>query len=86
MKYYIANPDKLPPFNKDYFFSPYKSMWDIDDSGSMKVNLHIYGNYIQLEGYIPELLQKGIKKKFSYELKEAFWINIFTKSIFQVTD
>jgi superfamily II DNA or RNA helicase len=74
MEYYIANPNKLPPFNKDYFFSPYKSMWDSEDNGSLKVIIHTYGNYVQLEGYIPELLQKGIQKKFSYELKEAFWI------------
>lgn len=74
MKYYIANPDKLPPFNKDYFFSSYKSFWGTEESGELKLKVHVFGNYIQLEGYIPELLQKGIKKKFSYELKEAFWI------------
>lgn len=86
MKYYIANPDKLPPFNRDYFFCPYKSSWDSEDSGNIKFTLHIYGNHIQLEGYIPELLEKGIKKKFSYELKNAHWIkraNPFARTVIQ---
>jgi len=74
MKYYIANPDKLPPFNRDYFFCPYKSSWDTENAGNIKFTLHINGNHIWLEGYVPELLQKGIEKKFSYELKNAYFI------------
>jgi len=74
MEYYVLNPDKLPHFNRNYFFSPYKSFWDTENNGELKAILHLFGNYIQLEGYIPELLEKGIKRKFSYELKEAHWI------------
>lgn len=74
MEYYIANPDKLPTFNKEYFWSPYKKMWENEDNGILKYTLHIYGNHIQLEGFVSELLHKGIRKKFSYELKDAYFI------------
>jgi len=74
MKYYIQNPEKLPPFNHDYYFSPYKSFWGTENGSKIKFVVHFYGNYLQLEGPITELLEKGIKKKFSYELKNAHWI------------
>ena len=74
MKYYIDNPDKLPPFNRDYFFAPYKAFWDNEENGKLSYTLHIHGNDIQVEGLITELLKKGIEKKFSYELKDAFFI------------
>jgi superfamily II DNA or RNA helicase/CRISPR/Cas system-associated exonuclease Cas4 (RecB family) len=74
MKYYIENPDKLPLFNRDFFFAPYKAFWDNEENGKLSYTLHIYGNYIQIEGLITELLKKGIEKKFSYELKDAFFI------------
>jgi len=74
MKHYIAHPNELPPFNHDYFFSPYKSFWGTENGSKINYTLHIYGNYLQLEGPVTELLEKGIKKKFSYELKNAHWI------------
>jgi len=74
MDYFIANPDKLPKFNRNYFFSPYKNLWGSEDGDKLNFILHIYGNYLQLEGDISELLDKGIKRKFSYELKNAHWI------------
>lgn len=74
MQEYIKNPGSLPPFNQDYFWSPYKAYWDKQDNGSAPFKIHIFGNHLQLEGPITELLEKGIKKKFSYELKNAHWI------------
>lgn len=74
MIYYINNPDKLPPFNCTYHWCPYKSFWGTETNGVLKFILHIYGNSIKLEGPTTELLEKGIKKKFSYELKNSHWI------------
>lgn len=74
MQYYTDNPDKIPPFNTNYFFSPYKNMWGCEDSEKIKFVLHVHGNHLQLEGAITPLLEKGIIKKFSYELKDAYFI------------
>ena len=74
MKYYIANPKELPHFNHNYFFCPYKAFWGTEDGDKIVFTMHIFGNQLQLEGPVTELLEKGIKKKFSYELKNAHWI------------
>lgn len=74
MVYYIAHPSELPPFNTNFFFSPYKNMWGTETGEKIKFTLHIYGNHIQLDGPVTDLLEKGIIKKFSYELKDAFFI------------
>lgn len=74
MKYYIQHPEELPPFNHEYYFSPYREFWGSETNGKIKFILHLYGNYLQVEGPVTELLEKGIKKKFSYELKNAHWI------------
>lgn len=74
MQYYIDNPDKLPPFNENYFFSPYKLLWDSERGDNFNWVLHMTGNYIKLDGPVPELLEIQLKKKFSYELKNAFFM------------
>ncbi len=74
MEYYVQHPNELPDFNYNYHFAPYRSMWGNGENGVLKYKLNVYGNYIQLEGPVSELLQKGIVKKFSYELKNAYWI------------
>jgi superfamily II DNA or RNA helicase len=74
MASYIEHPETLPPFNHDYYYSPYRAFWGTENGESIKFKIHTFGNYIQLEGPITELLEKGIKKKFSYELKNAHWI------------
>lgn len=74
MQYYIDNPKELPPFNENYHWSPYKVLWDSERGDKIKWVLHITGNYIKLDGPMPELLDKQLSKKFSYKLKNAFFI------------
>ena len=74
MQYYIDNPKELPPFNENYHWSPYKVLWESERGDKIKWLLHITGNYIKVEGPMPELLEKQLKKKFSYELKNAFFM------------
>jgi len=45
-----------------------------DNENVLKYNLVITGNYINVEGLVTPLLEKGFNKKFSYELKDAYWI------------
>ena len=74
MEYYIENPNKLPPFNTNYMWCPYKHLWGSEEGNYLTFHIHTYGNYLKLEGDISPLLERGIKKKFSYELKNAYWI------------
>lgn len=76
MDFYIANPNKLPLFNRKYFFCPYKHLWggEHEQQKSINFNVHVYGSYIKLEGDITALLETQLLKKFSYELKNSFWI------------
>jgi len=50
---------------------PYK---DICNDDILVFNIHILGNFVRLDGVIPSLLDKGLTRKFSYELKDAFFI------------
>ena len=81
MDYYVSHPYEVPRFNTEYFFSPYKHLFNgkskiesKKETGELKYTLYIKGNTLQLDGHIPELLEKGLTKKFSYELKNAHWI------------
>jgi superfamily II DNA or RNA helicase len=77
MNYYIEYPDKLPAFNQDYFFCPYKHLWDLESKPKDNILtfiLQINGNYIYLKGDLNTKLNEHISKKFSYELKDAFFI------------
>ena len=56
-----------------HVFCPYKDICESSEQ-QIKFTLHIYGNYIKLDGPVTPLLEKGIIKKFSYELKDAFFI------------
>lgn len=71
----IKNSMKLPPMCKQcHFFCPYKNLCAGSDKGILKYTLHYYGAKIYLDGPISNLLHIGIDKKFSYELKDAFFI------------
>lgn len=77
MQYYIDNPDKLPKFNQDFFFSPYKHLWNLehkDPKTLLKYILLIQGNYVYLKGDVDEFLLNHLENKFSYELKDAYFI------------
>lgn len=77
MRYYINNPEKLPPFNKDYYFSPYKYLWNTEkdvDYNTFNWVLLIRDNYFYIKGEMDEFLKKHFCKKFSYELKDAYFI------------
>jgi superfamily II DNA or RNA helicase/RecB family exonuclease len=56
-----------------FFFCSYKEYCK-QDNNTIKFKIHLLNNYLYLEGQIDELLEKGIIKKFSYELKDAHWI------------
>lgn len=51
-------------------FCPYEN----ECSNKMTFVLHLTGSYIRIEGEISDLLDRGLEKKFSYELKNAHWI------------
>jgi superfamily II DNA or RNA helicase len=53
-------------------FCPYLDI--CKDTGKEVFKIHVLGSYMKLEGQITEKLNDGLKKKFSYELKNAFWI------------
>jgi superfamily II DNA or RNA helicase len=44
------------------------------NENALKFTLNLIGNYIQIEGNINPLIHKALDKKFSYELKNAFFI------------
>lgn len=77
MNYYIEFPEKLPRFNNSYFFCPYKHLWDLEDKPKESILnfiIQINGNYMYLKGDISQLLNEHLSKKFSYELKDAYFI------------
>jgi superfamily II DNA or RNA helicase len=45
-----------------------------DNNEEAKFTLRLNGNYINVDGFISPLLQKGLERKFSYELKNAFYM------------
>jgi len=72
----VVSSGKIPNMIDDCstnFFCPYPNICNESD-GVLKYTLHLEGNYIRLEGPMTELLNKGLDKKFSYELKNAFFI------------
>jgi len=72
----VQSEGKIPPMCKDCtFFCPYKNLCGtsgVDDL--FKWTLHIFGNHIKIEGPITKLLDIGLTKKFSYELKNAYFM------------
>lgn len=73
MKQIIINkklPEKCKECNP---YCPYVNYCE-ENENCLKYTLHINGNYIFLEGVMTDLLNKGLDKKFSYELKNAFFI------------
>jgi len=75
MQYYIDNPDKLPQFNQDYFFCPYKHLWNLkkDDKNIKSFIITIYGNFFYVEG-MDDFLKEHFDNKYSYEKKSAYFI------------
>jgi len=71
----IRTEGKVPPKCEvcDYW-CPYKNLCANSDEGVVKFTLHIQGNYIRLDGVITNVIDKQLAKKFSYELKNAFFI------------
>jgi len=65
MKYFIDNPDKIPDYNMNYEWSPYKHLWKVP-SDKFIVNLQLSGNYIYFKNDLPIVVLQQIKKKFSY--------------------
>ncbi len=57
-----------------FMFCPYKNICMNTTIDSIKYTLRILGNYIHIDGPVSELLSKGLKKKFSYELKNAYFM------------
>jgi superfamily II DNA or RNA helicase len=55
------------------FFCPYKN-YCFDDDKKIKFILKIQNNMIFVNGVIPPILSQQLNKKFSYELKNSFWI------------
>ncbi len=77
MGYFIDHPERLPPFNKGYFFCPYKHLWDLDSKSPtdlMKFVIDLYGNFFYIKGDVDNFLSNHFAKKYSYELKTAFFI------------
>jgi len=65
---------QVPPMCKDCnFFCPYKNLC-FQKEGCLNFTLHVIGNNIKVEGPMTQLLHKGIDKKFSYELKNAYFM------------
>jgi len=56
------------------FFCPYKEMCLNNTEGELNLTFEMYGNYIRIKGPITPLLHQGIMKKFSYELKNSYFI------------
>ena len=57
-----------------HFFCPYKDYCDENDKEHLNFKIHIMGSHLVIEGNISPLLEKGLNKKFSYELKNSYWI------------
>lgn len=67
--------NKVPKLSDDhFFFCPYKNICETEINGKLKYDLYLDGNYIYINGPITDLLNKGITNKFSYELKNAYFI------------
>jgi len=77
MEYYMNNPEELPEFNTDYFFSPYKHLWNINHKNPEVLHnyvIELENSYLRIKGNIDEFLNKHITTKFSYEKKDKYFI------------
>lgn len=77
MNHYINHPEDLPDFNQDYFFSPYKHLWNLNEKDPDALHsyvLKIRDSYIYVKGKLDEFLQRHLDRKFSYELKQAYFM------------
>jgi len=75
--YYLNNPDKLPPFNKGYFFCPYKHLWDVEEQNpetTMNFLLNIYGGEVFVKGDFSEELNELLFNKYTYENQSAIFL------------
>ena len=72
----VKKEGKVPPMCKECtFFCPYKNLCGTSGvEDLLKWTLHIFGNYIKIDGPITKLLDIGLTKKFSYELKNAYFM------------
>ncbi len=71
----IKESNKIPSRCENCFiFCPFQNVCTSANDEVLKYNLKINGNNIFLDGPISELLHKGLYKKFSYELKDAYFI------------
>ena len=70
MEFYKNNVHKLPRFNKDYFFCPYKHLWVLSDEDTMDFTIEVYGNFINVSG-TDEYLNNYLYDKYTYELDDA---------------
>jgi len=57
-----------------FMFCPYENFCAQQKENKLKYTLHIIGNNIQIDGPISNLLHAGLQKKFSYELKNAYFM------------
>ncbi|MFW5890804.1 MAG: RecB family exonuclease [bacterium] len=73
MQYYVDNPDKLPLFNYNYDWSPFKHLWGTEND-MLKYKLYLISSWIKVEGPMSPILNNQLKKKFSYKLKNAHFI------------
>lgn len=73
MERWIATKKLPPKCERCFIFCPYK---DICDNYEIQLNytLRLNGQYITVEGHISKILNNQLSKKFSYELKDAYWI------------
>lgn len=68
-----AIPDACPTCNP---WCPYKKLCEeeLASKDLLVYTITRFGDRLQLMGHITPLLEKGIEKKFSYELKNSHWI------------
>lgn len=79
MQEFIKYPNKLPKFNTNYNWCPYKHLWTKEYKNIFRVDFDISGSYVYIkpQGFSlsnhPKLITK-LKEDFSYELKNAYFI------------
>jgi len=71
---YIKKNNQKPVGTCNFYFCPFKKVCEKNLNDTFDVELEIKDNFIYVKRNLPELLNKGLKKKFSYELKNAYWI------------
>ena len=74
----LINKKEMPnKCNNCFVFCPYPNIcedYPEVQNNKLDFKITILGHYIKLDGDISELLDKGLTKKFSYELKNSHWI------------